>query len=50
MFSRAFAGISLPSEALVIKGMHPSKYHPCLWLWDENMKKVTASARYLKGV
>jgi hypothetical protein len=29
--------------------MHPSTYHPYLWLWDENMK-VTASARYLNGV
>ena len=50
MSPRAFAGISLPSEALVIKDMHPSTYDPYLWLWDENMKKVTASARNLNGV
>lgn len=50
MSPRAFASIFLPSEALAIKDMHPSTYHPYLWLWDENMKKVTASARYLNGV
>jgi hypothetical protein len=39
----------LPSEALVIKDMHPSRHEPYLWLWGENMKNCRASASYWSG-
>jgi hypothetical protein len=44
----AYVGISLPSEALAIKDMHPSAYRRYLPLWGEDTEEVGISAKVLE--